>query len=329
MWIVYFPVGFYYLYLSFKAKSFFFFSGANPSIETGGMFFESKWKIFQLIPQKYFPITILIKPEDGINTIKMKLDEAQLKFPVIAKPDRGERGWGVKRVNSLAELEEYRKNTTVDFLLQDYVSAPLEFSVFYHRNPDSLKGTVTSVTSKKLLTVVGDGFSTIRELMFKNSRSFLQYNRLQNDKSLNPDYVLEKGQERVLVPYGNHVLGAMFLNYNHIIDEEMLNSFDKISKQIKGFNYGRFDLRCSSIDDLKKGINISILELNGAGAEPAHIYDPGFSFYEAQKVLATHYKYMYNAAVQNKREGFSFMSYHTFRNLKKQEKEYKRGVLIQ
>ena len=174
--------------------------------------------------------------------------------------------------------------------MQDYVSAPLEFSVFYHRNPDSLKGTVTSVTSKKLLTVVGDGFSTIRELMFKNSRSFLQYNRLQNDKSLNPDYVLEKGQERVLVPYGNHVLGAMFLNYNHIIDEEMLNSFDKISKQIKGFNYGRFDLRCSSIDDLKKGINISILELNGAGAEPAHIYDPGFSFYEAQKVLATHYR---------------------------------------
>ena len=329
MWMVYFPVGFYYLYLSFRARSFFFFSAANPSIETGGMFFESKWKIFQLIPQKYFPITILINADHAIDAIKLKMDSAQLKFPVIAKPDRGERGWGVKKINDFAELEEYKKNTSVDFLIQDYVSAPLEFSVFYFRQPDSLKGIVTSVTLKKLLTVEGDGISTIAQLILKNPRSFLQYKKLKNNKRINMDQILEKGEEQVLVPYGNHVLGAMFLNYNHIIDEDISDSFDIISKQIDGFYYGRFDIRCNSIDDLKKGINLSILELNGAGAEPAHIYHPGFSFYDAQRVLAKHYKLMFRAAIHNKMEGFPFMDYHSFKEFKNQEKEYKKGVLIQ
>jgi len=46
MWLVYLPASLYFIYLSLKARSFFFFSAANPSIETGGMFFESKWSIF-------------------------------------------------------------------------------------------------------------------------------------------------------------------------------------------------------------------------------------------------------------------------------------------
>ncbi len=188
----------------------------------------------------------------------------------------------------------------VDFLIQAYVNYPLELSVFYYRNPNSEHERLTSVTIKKLLTVTGDGHATIDELIKRNNRYFLQYYRLKQNKQIDFNRILKLGEREVLAPYGNHVLGAMFLDYNHIIDEALVNTFDHLSKQIDGFYFGRYDLRCTSIEDLKAGKNIAILELNGAGAEPSHIYDPRFSFFKAQKVIASHYYMMYQAAFINK-----------------------------
>ena len=323
MWAVYFPVSFYYVYLSIKARSLFFFSASNPTIETGGMFFESKWKIFELMPKEYFPSTIYIHEVESIDSILKKMEVAVISFPVIAKPDRGERGWMVKKINSVSDLEAYHHSNKFSFLIQSYVDHPLEFSIFYYRHPSSENGIISSVTFKKLLTIVGDGVSTIEELIKRNNRSFLQYKKLQQNSQIDLYRILKKDEEEVLVPYGNHVLGAMFLNYHHIIDKNLLDTFNLISKQIKGFYFGRFDLRCSSIDDLKKGKNISILELNGAGAEPAHIYDPAFSFWKAQLVLAAHYKMMYEAARENKKRGVHFMTYRVYKETKKMEREYK------
>ncbi|OIR14179.1 carbamoyl phosphate synthase-like protein [mine drainage metagenome] len=328
MWVVYFPVSFYYAYLSVRARSLFFFSASNPTIETGGMFFESKWKIFQLIPTEYFPPTIFIDESESFDLIEQKMKNASISFPVIAKPDRGERGWMVKKINSISELEAYHRTAKISFLIQSYINYPLEFSIFYYRNPNSENGIISSVTFKKLLTVTGDGISTVDELIKKNNRAFLQYKKLKQNKQIDFDCILKHGEAEVLVPYGNHVRGAMFLDYNHIIDKNLIETFNSISKKIKGFYFGRFDLRCSSIEDLKQGKNISILELNGAGAEPAHIYDPGFSFFKAQLVLAKHYKMMFQAASENKKRGIEYMTYQLYRNTKKSEKEYKQKASL-
>jgi hypothetical protein len=323
MWVVYLPASFYFIYLSIKARSFFFFSSANPSIETGGMFFESKWSIFQLIPQQYYPTTIYVAENTHPSLIAQQLAAAGLSFPLIAKPDRGERGWCVQKLSSMAELEVYIQRVKVPFLLQAYISLPLEFSVFYYRHPASATGQVTSVTLKKLLSVTGNGKDTIGQLLLQNDRSFLQYPRLLQSAAIDIEKVLPNGEETIVVPYGNHVLGAMFLDYNHIINANMHRSFDAISQQIKGFYFGRFDLRCTSIEDLQAGKNISILELNGAGAEPAHIYDPHFSFFKAQKVITQHYDMMYQAAMTNKQKGVPFMTYQAYRLLRRKEKLFK------
>ncbi len=328
IWLVYFPLSFYYVYLSIKARSFFFFSAANPSIETGGMFFESKWSIFQLIPQEYFPPTILINTDNDTYQISEKMRAANISFPVIAKPDRGERGWCVKKINSVSELINYKQSVNIPFLIQTYINLPVELSIFYYRNPQSKNGSVTSVTFKKLLAVTGNGRSTIEELIKKDNRAFLQFNRLKKENEINFDVILKDGEEKLLVPYGNHVLGTTFLNYNHIIDPELNAAIDQISKRIPGFYYGRYDLRCASIEELKKGINISILELNGASAEPAHIYNPGFSFFKAQLVLIRHYKMLYQAAIANKKKGAVFMSYRSFWNTRNLEKVLKQKINV-
>jgi hypothetical protein len=44
-----------------KAKSIFFFNASNPTIKNGGFIMVSKKAIYNLIPQKYYPITELIK----------------------------------------------------------------------------------------------------------------------------------------------------------------------------------------------------------------------------------------------------------------------------
>ncbi len=328
MWLVYFPVSFYYIFLAIKARSFFFFSASNPTIETGGMFFESKWKIFELIPKNYFPTTIYINDTDTLNVVLSKLNTNNISFPIIAKPDRGERGWCVQKINNQKDLNEYINKINVPFLIQSYVDYPLEFSVFYFRSPNNHQGKVTSVTLKKLLSVKGDGNSTIEQLILKNDRAFLQYYQLKKNNSLDFNKVLSKDEEQILVPYGNHVLGAMFINYNHIIDEQLNKIFDEISKQINGFYFGRFDLRCTSIEDLKQGKNISILELNGAGAEPAHIYDPNFSFFKAQQVIAQHYKMLYQASTINNKDGVAYMSYGDFKSWRQQEKEFKSKAIL-
>ena len=87
-------------------------------------------------------------------------------------------------------------------------------------------------------------------------------------------------------------------------------------------------MRCTSIQDLKAGRNIAILELNGAGAEPSHIYDPCFSFFKAQKVIANHYQMMFEAAFINKQAGIPFMSFKSFMSTRKLEKEYKQSVQL-
>ncbi len=327
MWAVYLPVSFYYLYLSIKARSFFFFSAANPSIENGGMFFESKWLIYQQMPKELFPSTIFVAPLDSMDHILHKMKEAFIRYPIIAKPDRGERGWLVKKIESEQALKQYKDAMNITFLIQSYVAAPIELSVFYYRHPNAAKGNITSLTFKKLLSITGDGSHTIKELIFQQDRAFLQYPHLKKNSEIDFNLVLEENAVLQIVPYGNHALGAMFVNYNHLITADLVNVFDVISKRIEGFYFGRYDLRCSSIENLMLGKDISILELNGAGAEPAHIYDPEFSFWQAQKVLARHYKMMFDAAMVNQQKGIEFMSFRKFKETIRLEKNYKRNLL--
>jgi hypothetical protein len=120
--------------------------------------------------------------------------------------------------------------------------------------------------------------------------------------------ILPDKKEMVLVGIGNHAMGTMFLDGGSLINEKLSASFDRISKQIPGFYFGRFDLRCQSLEDLNDG-NVKIMELNGCGAEPAHIYQPGFSFFKALSILFQHWQNIYSIAVQNRENGVKFISF--------------------
>ena len=136
------------------------------------------------------------------------------------------------------------------------------------------------------------------------------------------DVILDKGKRMELVSIGNHCLGTKFLDGNHLINEKLTASFDRISKQVNGFYFGRYDLRCASLADLENG-KIKIMELNGCGAEPAHIYHPGASLVKAMKVLITHWKNMYRISVENHKQGVPYLTLREGRAIYKKVKALK------
>lgn len=268
---------------------------------------ESKFDVLELIPQSFKPKGIRVSPKMTVAQIVQRMDEARLKFPVIFKPDMGERGWKVKRISNEAEALDYMRNIKIKFIIQELVTLPLEFGVYYWRMPGEPKGTVNSITGKEFLTVTGNGQKTLQQLIRESDRALLQWETLKEVYRHELDRVLPSGELKELVSIGNHCLGTKFVNANHLITPQLIDSFDRISQQIQGFYFGRFDLRCASVSDLQAG-RIIIMELNGCGAEPAHIYHPGASLWAAWKTLFHHWTNLYRVSIANHRLGVPYLS---------------------
>jgi hypothetical protein len=306
--IVQLPFFIYWLWLSARARSLFFFSASNPGIVMGGMLGESKFDVLNLIPQHYKPKTVRVKyPSTSADVLRI-FQENGYQFPVIFKPDLGERGFMVRRIFNQQDIDLYISTLKKDFLIQELLELPIECGVFYTRFPNMENGKVTSVVLKEMLTVTGDGKSTLEELILAKPRAKLQWEKLKAVHAENLQSIISKNKIVELNLIGNHCLGTKFLDGGYLINEKLSATFDSISKQIDGFYFGRFDLRCATIDDLYDG-KIKVMELNGCGAEPAHIYQPGFSLWKALGVLFNHWSNMFIISVQNRKRGISYTSF--------------------
>jgi hypothetical protein len=315
--IVYFPIFFLWVYYSIKAKTIFFFNAANPKIKNGGFMNESKIEIYDLIPKQYYPKTSIIRVKTPIEAVLKGFNESNFNFPLILKPDMGLRGNGVKKITNLEELKDYHAKADFDFLMQDVIPFENEVGIFYVKLPYESKGKITGIVSKEYLIVEGDGVSTIEQLIKQTPRFKFQLKSLQieyKDKLLK---VLLKGEKINLVPFGNHARGAKFIDSSHLISEKLTNIIENICQDIPEFNFGRFDIMYNTFEELENGQNFSIVELNGSGSEPTHIYDPKHNIFFAWKEIARHIGYMYEIGKHNNDKGFKFLTY------KEGMKEYK------
>ncbi|MEO8766398.1 MAG: hypothetical protein ABI416_19015, partial [Ginsengibacter sp.] len=212
----------------------------------------------------------------------------KFSFPLIGKPDIGGRGRGVKKLVTIDDVIEYAQNSTVDFLIQEFVPFENEVGIFYYRYPNERNGHISGIVHKEFLTVEGDGSSTIEELLKKEKRFILQLATLRRTNEEELKIILAHGQKYLLVPYGNHARGAKFTDISYRVDQTLTDSIDKASKKIAGFYFGRLDIKYNTWEELRQGKNFSIIELNGAGSEPTHIYDPKYSIFFAWKEIIRH-----------------------------------------
>jgi hypothetical protein len=313
--LVYAPVFLLHLWQSLKARSFFYFSASNPGLENAGFIGERKSEIMKKIPNHLQPDWFLVENQ-SFTEIQNTFSQKSLSFPIICKPNIGERGQGVTLIREESEWMDYHTKIGVAYLVQAFVPHPLEFGVFYYRIPGEKNGTVSSIVQKGFLKVEGNGFQTLSELVNVNPRARFVENYLKKKFSNIWDEILPKGKKLELEGIGNHCRGTTFLNANHLITNALVQSFDQISQGIDGFYFGRYDIRVSSLEDLESG-KIQILELNGAGAEPGHIYQPGFSFWEGQKVLWQHWKVLFKISEKNHLSGKPYWTYEEAKEIRK------------
>jgi hypothetical protein len=309
-YLVYIPVYAYWLWLGARAGTIFFFSAANPFMRYGGILGGSKKEILDHIPHEYQPITCLLTKEATATEVLSVMQSNGLRFPIIMKPDIGERGHKVELIKNESHIETYLGSVTTPVMVQEFINLPVEVGVFYYRFPDKKQGEISSVVIKELLTVTGDGEHSLAELIGAKARAKLQLNRLAGILKDKINAIPEAGAEVLLEPIGNHNRGTAFLNGSHLINDQLRVVFDELSWKIKGFHYGRFDLRCASIAALNRG-EFKIMELNGAASEPAHIYSPGFSIIEGYRSLFHHWKVLFNISRANHRNGVKYMSFKT------------------
>ena len=304
--IIQFPVIIYFFWLSLRARSFLFFSASNRGIVMGGMFGESKYDVLKKVPSQVTAVTTFIKMPAAKDEILKQMQHHGLQLPVIFKPDLGEGGFMVQRIDTEYDIENYLARMKYSFVAQELIDLPLEFGVFYLRYPSQQKGRVTSVVMKEMLSVTGDGVATLEKLIHRTDRAKLQWETLRKKHASQLKEIIPKGKNIELVSIGNHCLGTKFLDGNHLINDKLSCTFDEMSKKIDGFYFGRFDLRCATLEDLYNG-NVKILELNGCGAEPAHIYHPGYSLFKAIGVLLEHWKNIFLIAQENARRGIAYI----------------------
>ena len=309
-WLFYLPMAPYYVYQAVRTGSLTFPTSVNPAIYGGGFYGEKKTEILKHLPAEYLPVTLFISKETSFTDIQQLISANGLTFPVIAKPNVGERGTNVEKISSTQQLQHYAQRVQEDFLIQEFIEYPIELAVLYSRLPSKEKGEVSSITAKEFLTVTGDGVSTVEELVLKNPRATFQLPNLQKRMNGQLRSVLPANEVQLLEPIGNHCRGTTFLNGNKLISEQVNAVFDKICGPYEGFFYGRFDLKVASHQDFEEGKNIKIMELNGISADPAHVYDPDYKLLSAYRDIRWHWKRLADIHLENKRKGHLPISNH-------------------
>ena len=306
--VLYAPLYPYWFWLCLKARAFFYINAANPGIRNGGFLMESKKEIYDILPKGSYPTTLFFSAGTDAATVLNVMKQQDLVFPLIGKPDIGMRGMSVQKLESDAEVITYVEHADFDFLIQAYIPFEEEVGIFYYRIPGEEKGRITGIVGKEFLTVTGDGTSTIDQLLQLDQRYILQLPVLRRTMSGELSLVLKKEEQKILVPYGNHARGAKFIDLSYLADDSLNEMIDQLAKQIEGFYYGRMDIRYESIELLRQGKNFMIVELNGSGSEPTHMYDPKHSVFFAWREISRHWYLMCKISMINHAKGIPYMT---------------------
>jgi hypothetical protein len=307
--MIYAPFIFVWLYYFIRSRHFWFFSNVNPTMHFSGFEGETKEEISRQLPAENSPVTIYIQPSESFDCVLKKMCHAGLRFPVAVKPDIGTKGLLFRKIVDEKQLADYHALLPFTYLIQDMITMPLELSIFYVRYPGTKKGIITGLIAKEYLHVKGDGRSTLKQLIERHPKAFMMaYEQKQKHKAILNDVIPQNGAF-YLNELGNHNRGARFINLKHEIDGRLSCVIDKLNLCSRHFYYGRYDIKTTSLEDLKQGKNISILEYNGTGSEPNHIYDIGLSYGQALHILAQHWKYMYEIGKINYNTGIAYIPF--------------------
>ncbi|MEO7120907.1 MAG: hypothetical protein ABIY62_07420 [Ginsengibacter sp.] len=320
--IFYLPLASIWIWYCIKSRAVWFFSTSNPTLAFGGFEGESKQEMYLQLPRNFYPLTIYLNPDQSIPEVVADIKKHRFNYPFIVKPEVGTSGILVRKIENEDQFRMYHKNIPVSYMVQDFVNYPMEVCIFYYRKPGEKKGRISGFISKQLPVLTGDGFSTINELLKSKTEIDIQEESCKLDSQA-LDRILKQGEIFYLSVIGNRHHGSEFHNLSANIDSGLLELFDKISLG-NNFYFGRYDIKCESVEDLKKGLNFSILEFNGSGSIPNHVFTKKYTLLQAYKEIGRHWKILHEISSYNHKKGLPYWKFlNGYRFLNKAMKHYR------
>lgn len=319
--LFYIPVGIRWLLLSVRYRSLTLPTVSNPMIETGGFWGESKSDIMDNVGAEYQPwvaeFVTLHRNGSGAqldfeNALSM-MGQKGLGFPVVAKPDVGWQGYGVRLVEDSVSLKQYISSYPIgeNLLLQRPINHDGEAGIFYVRMPGEEHGRVLSVTLRYFPYVYGDGQSILLELIKNDPRTKLRAGFHLGAKSEHMGFEKEqlemipcKGELVRLSFIGSIRVGGLYRDASHLITAEMTKKFDEIALSMTEFYFGRFDVRFESTELLQAGQGFSIIEINGAGSEAINAWDPEVPILKLYRELFKTQSLLFKVSAINRSRGY-------------------------
>lgn len=336
-WLFYAPVALCAIFFMIRFRGVMLPSVANPAFPAGGVVGESKSDILTVARRHLGDhVAAFIgrrrshaDASSEARTTLEALAQAGLSFPLVAKPDKGCRGAGVRPLYTADDLETYLANFPVDadFIVQKMVDYEGEAGVFYVREPHEAQGRILSLTLKYFPYVVGDGLTNLRDLILRDPRASkladIYFPRFEERL----DSIPQAGESIRLAFAGNHSKGTIFRNGDALVTPEMVAMFDRMSQRIPGFHFGRYDIRFDDFERLRRGEEaFTIIEINGAGAESTHIWDANVSLLKAWRDLIEQCYLAWKIGAANRKAGADVLAFTTmwadYRSEKRMTKLY-------
>lgn len=320
--VKYIPLSPAWLWYCLRSGSFWFFTPSNPTLTFGGFEGESKNEMYMQLPPGSYPQSVFISHLLDFERVKDNVSKAGFTFPFAVKPDVGMMGFMFRKIENMEHLQKYHAAMCSDYIVQKLIDYPFEVSVFYYRYPNEISGQITGFLKKEFLEVTGDGSSTLEDLILRYPRIRFRVEemKLKHEKRLNN--IIAKGEKYYLSYALNLSRGGKLVSLAHEKDSRLLKVFDELSNYSKHFYYGRYDIKCLSIEDFKQGKNFSILEYNGSGAEPHHIYGDGNNLIQAYKIVLYHWRVLYTISKLNHKKGIRYWKYRKGFNFLKRAKRH-------
>lgn len=296
MIVFYPPVALWVAWLSLRHRGFTTITAANPGIPHGGFVGESKFQILSNLRHAMVSPTVLIETPG-------ELDNTPFEYPIILKPDVGQRGAGVRLIRSRDEAEAHLQATSGTVIAQPFHPGPYEAGIFYYRIPGQSRGKIFSITDKVFSRIVGDGNSTIEQLIWRHPRYRMQAGTFLKRHAEDLNRVLKQDEVFALAVAGNHCQGTMFRDGSYLITPALEAAVDRIAQSFDGFHFGRFDVRYSDVEAFKRGDDLTVIELNGITSESTNIYDPSRTLIWAYRRLFAQWRILFKIGAANRTIG--------------------------
>lgn len=280
-WLICIPLVLQWLWLAARYRSLTLPSAANPCITAGGLVGEGKLEYFRDMGPVAAAATArhcswTASGPAPAAALQDVMGRAALAFPLIAKPDLGLCGYGVRRIDDMPALQQYVANFPVGevVVLQEYLAQEGEAGIFYARSPATQRGTIIGLALRQYPRVVGDGHRTVSELVGADARARRLLGSAKHEFAFAGARVPAAGEVVRLATIGSTRVGGLYLDGRAHVTERLTSAIDAIACDMPDFHFGRFDVRFSSLRELSGGVGFTIMEINGAGSEAIEAWDP-------------------------------------------------------